>query len=264
MRKYLPVLIFFINLLLLGKIQVVAQTPPKTIKLGTFSPPPTRTPTRTPTKTPTRTPTSAVPTITGQIPTSSATDSPEPTNSDDGGGNNGGDPADCAKIGLSMYVPQPRFLESTTLCEQGTIWPPYLPSFVPSNLTNLDNALGVQFWVRTNSIKIKSGITGNLASFLEYMEKQPGCTVFVGYGYRSYAEQEGLWYGNDCPTNPGCGVAPPGKSSHQAGIALDLFCAEMIGSDINLKVVPAAAITNAKNFDFIHPVSWDTPHFIGL
>ncbi|OGG10722.1 hypothetical protein A2781_07385 [Candidatus Gottesmanbacteria bacterium RIFCSPHIGHO2_01_FULL_42_27] len=59
-------------------------------------------------------------------------------------------------------------------------------------------------------------------------------------------------------------MAPPGKSAHQAGIALDLFCAEMRGSDIILKGVSQSSIDNARNFNFIHPVNWDTPHFIGL
>ena len=240
MKKLLPILIFIINLLLLTRIQVWAQNPPKSIKLGSFTPPPTRTPTLIPSEPP-------------------PSEAPEPP-----GDNGTGNPAECAKLGLSMFSPQPRFLEQTTLCELGVIWPPYSPSFVPSNLTNLYNATGGKFWQRVNSIMIKSGIVSDLTGLLKYIDNQPGCALFIGYGYRSYAEQEGLWKGNNCATDPGCGVAPPGKSTHQAGIALDLFCAEMRGSDIVLKGVSQSSIDNARNFNFIHPVDWDTPHFVGL
>lgn len=250
MIKLLPILIFIINLLFLTRIQVLAQIPPRSIKLGSFTPPPTRTPTVTPTRTPTLMPSEPPP----------PSEAPEPP----GGGNGGGNPADCALLGLSMFSPQPKFLEQTTLCEQGVIWPAYPSSFVPSNLTNLYNAMGGKFWQRVNTIQIKSGIVPDLTGLLKYIDNSPGCTLFIGYGYRSYQEQDSLWKGNNCATNPGCGVAPPGKSTHQAGIALDLFCAEMSGSSIILKVVPASAIANARNFNFIHPVSWDTPHFVGL
>ena len=249
MSKVLPIIIIFLNILLISKARVLAQIPPKSIKLGSFTPPPTRTPTATPTRTPTLIPSG--PPAPSEVP--------EPS-----GGNGGGNPAECAKLGLSMFSPQPRFLEQTTLCELGVIWPPYSPSFVPSNLTNLYNATGGKFWQRVNSIMIKSGIVSDLTGLLKYIDNQPGCALFIGYGYRSYAEQEGLWKGNNCATDPGCGVAPPGKSTHQAGIALDLFCAEMRGAEIILKTVPASAIANARNFNFIHPITWDTPHFIGL
>src|SRR3989338_10067799 len=109
MKKLLPILIFIINLLFLAKFQVLAQNPPKSIKLGSFTPPPTRTPTATPTRTPTLMPSEPPP---SQVP------GPP-------GGNGGGNPADCALLGLSMFTPQPKFLEQTTLCVQGVIWPAY-------------------------------------------------------------------------------------------------------------------------------------------
>ena len=157
MKKLLPILIFIINLLFLAKFQVLAQNPPKSIKLGSFTPPPTRTPTVTPTRTPTLMPSAPPP-----------SDAPEPP-----GGNGGGNPADCALLGLSMFTPQPKFLEQTTLCEQGVIWPAYPPSFVPSNLTNLYNAMGGKFWQRVNTIMIKSGIVSDLTGLLKYIENQP-------------------------------------------------------------------------------------------
>ncbi|KKS45041.1 MAG: hypothetical protein UV09_C0050G0002 [Candidatus Gottesmanbacteria bacterium GW2011_GWA2_42_18] len=108
MSKVLPIIIIFLNILLISKARVLAQIPPKSIKLGSFTPPPTRTPTATPTRTPTLIPSG--PPAPSEVP--------EPS-----GGNGGGNPAECAKLGLSMFSPQPRFLEQTTLCELGVIWP---------------------------------------------------------------------------------------------------------------------------------------------
>ena len=253
-----------IYLVLVVRFPAAAQTEdPKSIKLKSFSPPPTHTPAATLTLVPTKTP-PAVGTITGTVPTGSTNlptggQTPTPTEATGGSGN----PEDCAKIGLSMFVPQPRFLERTTLCDKGTIWPPYTSSFIPRDMVNLTKALGGKYWVRRNDIIFKSGLVSNLSDLLGYISKF--CEPFVGFAYRSYAEQEGLFYGKSCPTNPGCGVAPPGKSTHQSGIAVDLFCIELSGSNIvRMFEAPTASITNSRSFDFIHPVSWDTPHFVGL
>lgn len=256
MRKiYLLIFIVIVfNIFFISHFIVLAQDEPGGLELRSFTPPPTRT--RTPTTTPTLLPIETI------APTFQAEATPTPVDGSIGDGFIA-NPQDCEYIGMGFYNPQPRFL-NRTMCSEGTFWPPFEPDYNPNNLVNLNNALGGKFWVRVNSIVMRDEVISNLEKLLKYMERQ-GCVPFIGYAYRSYQEQLGLWQGKNCANNPSCGVAPAGKSMHQAGIAADLFCAGISGGSlVELKVVPQSAIDNALNFGYVHPVTWDTPHFVGL
>lgn len=241
----------------------------KSIKFGSFTPEMTTTPSPVPSEEPlTQSPrneenppggdTGTLPTTPPRvpgIPSVTPIRRPTPTMTPD--------PSYCRQIGLTLYTPQPRFMNST-LCSSGAIAPPYSSSFVPRNLVNLQNALGSRYWVRDRGTQIRGEAITNLKPFLDYL-KTVSCVPMVAYGYRDYNFQSYLFDTRNCSVNPGCGVAPPGKSVHQAGIAVDLFCAKM-GRDgsISIDRVPEQAIQNAKRWNMIHPVSWDTPHFISL
>ena len=254
--RTVPVLVvIFLNLIIISRMPAWAQTPtdPATIKFKSFTPPPTRTPTIT--------------------PTSAA--SPTPVSPTDPGGNGGGDSctpsnrglqSDCDAMGLSLQMPKPRYLKDTSLCTQSTMYPFYNSSFVPPDLSNLNNALGNEFWVYNANIKYNTCLASDLKKMLKYIVSNYDCEPFVAYGYRSYAEQEGLWRGKNCDTNPNCGVAPPGKSLHQAGIAVDLFCAVLSGGDlIDFYNIPDDFTGLEADFNFNRPLrTYDPPHFNGL
>lgn len=252
-KLLLVIFVAFLDLSLVLRLVVFAQDADsaKTIKFKSFTPVPTRTPIPRPTWTPI--PTGISTTLTPVVNPTRKKKSPTPTV----------DPSACAYLGLKVNGDQPRYL-GRTLCERGNFWPPFPADFVPRNLVNLDKALGGKFWIRVKSIKARKEIVGNIEKILKAMKKY-SCTPFVGYVYRSYQEQKALYDGKGCTPGVVCGVAPPGKSTHQAGIAADLFC---MGLDANnkavLKSVPKEIITNSKSYGFIHPVSWDTPHFVGL
>lgn len=261
--------VLFSVIFIRGSVSVFAQEDFRTPKFGIFYPDMTATPSPAPSQEPVTdlpideetspdettkilptTPPNA-PRILSPSPISRPTSTPTPN------------PYYCRQIGLPLYTPQPRFMNST-LCSSGAIAPPYGSSFVPRNLVNLQDALGSRYWVRDRGTQIRGETIANLKLFLDYL-KTLSCVPMVAYGYRDYNFQSYLFDTRNCSVNPGCGVAPPGKSVHQAGIAIDLFCAKM-GRDgsISIDRVPDTAIQNAKQWNMIHPVSWDTPHFISL
>ena len=248
----ISIIIFFINLTLISHISVFAQvaspTNPKSIKFRSFTPPPSETPTKTPQDS----------SITGYI---------EPTNPPSG--NNDYAPyfppngeAYCGARGLGVYSPHPRYLY-TTLCSDGSITPTYDAGYVPSNLVTLADVVGDRYWLRDKSMLINPNIISNLTSLLDYMKNF--CVPMVTYAYRNYSLQQLLWNNANCASNPNCGVAPPGASTHQSGTAIDIFCTGL-NPDSSVKVfkVPIQSIDNATSFNMIHPIVWDTPHFIGL
>lgn len=253
MKRYFYLLIV-INIILAGRMPVRAQAPtdPFSIKFKSFTPVPTRTPSPRPTWTPI--PTAIPVTITEEAyPTFGTTSAPIPTV----------DIAACSYIGSGIYSPQPRYL-GRTLCEKGAFWPAFPADFIPPNLVNLDKALGGKFWLRVKTIQARQEIVDNLEKLLKAI-KNTGCITFVGYVYRSYQEQKAIYDGYNCNPNQICPAAPPGYSAHQAGIAADLFC---MGLDANnnavLENVPNEIVVNSQSYGFIHPVDWDTPHFVGL
>ncbi|OGG03683.1 hypothetical protein A2W14_01410 [Candidatus Gottesmanbacteria bacterium RBG_16_37_8] len=146
------------------------------------------------------------------------------------------------------------------------MYPFYNSSFVPPDLTNLNNALGNEFWVYNSSIKYNKCKTDDLKKMLKYIVNNYDCEPFVAFGYRSYAEQEALWRGKNCATNPNCGVAPPGKSLHQAGIAVDLFCAVLSGGNlVDFNNIPDAFTGKEGDYKYNRPLpGFDPPHFNGL
>ena len=70
----------------------------------------------------------------------------------------------------------------------------------------------------------------------------------------------------DCANNPNCGVATPGRSFHQAGIATDLFCAVMSGGNlVGLENIPNEINNIILNYSYIRPLpGYDPPHFVGI
>lgn len=253
MLKKLPVfLILSVFLILLFTISTYAQdTDPNTIKLKSFTPAPSKTPAILPTN-----PTGVV----SPIPTNSNID-PSCTAS------NRGFVSDCSVIGMNLQQPKPRYLTDTSLCTEAMMYPYYKSSFVSPDLVNLHDAIGDRFWVKGDgSVEIlynKCKID-DLANLLQFVEENYNCISFVGYGYRSFSEQQSLWNSRGCATNPGCGVATPGRSLHQGGIAVDLFCMEWNGIEWVLNDIPDSFTNNTKDFNFHRPLPEDPPHFNGI
>lgn len=167
----------------------------------------------------------------------------------------------CRTKGLGLYFQQVRFLNSD-LCSDGSIAPSYPESFVPANLDNTQSALGTNYWVRDPSTLLKSEIIPALRNFLDYL-KTNGCIPQIAYGYRSFAFQKYLWELRGCATNPNCGVAYPGNSAHQSGVTMDIYCSRLnIYNQVEIFPMPARFFTESYNFGLIHPIDWDTGHFL--
>lgn len=255
--KYFLVIFLSSSFILILKDVSFAQSPdPKSIKFKYFYPP-TLSPIPTATITPTPSPTIVIPTITQIIPTVLITPTPTIYWTPPAGGQ------DCYEKGLGLYNPQvPALL--TSLCSDGSIAPTYQENFIPDNLVNLQYALGGDYWVRDNTILIKNVPVETLRGFLDYL-KGINCIPMIAYGYRSYAFQQDLWVSRGCQINPSCGVAPAGYSTHQAGVTVDLFCSSIdMQGRISISAIPREAIDNSIYYNLIHPIIWDTPHFIIL
>ena len=261
MLKKLPIFLFLASFIFhLSKTGVFAQDP-YTIKFKSFTPAPTRTPTITPVRTPTGLPTvNTQPTIPGSNPACFLS--------------NRGFASDCAVVSRQLQLPKPRYLKDTSLCTDANMYPYFKPTFVPPDLVNLKQSIGNQFWVwRDDSMYNKCKID-DLRRMLAVVEKTyNNCVAFVAHGYRSYAEQEGLWntyqscLASNNPINRCYQAAPPGRSLHQGGIGIDLYCMELnpVTRTWDMNNIPDSFTSRVPQFNFHRPLPGsDPPHFNGL
>lgn len=232
----------------------VAQDP-NTIKLKSFTPAPTN------------------PAPTGTRPTGAGVNTPIPTDSTvdpSCTASNRGFASDCVSEGLAIQMSKPRYLVDTSLCTGGVMRPVYNSGFVPPDLVNLQETIGGEFWVWRDDQFYNKCKTDDLRQMLTAVENTyKNCVAFVAHGYRSYAQQQALWDSDpdDCYANPNsCGTAPAGKSLHQGGIGIDLYC--MIKNNAtgewDMNNIPDSFTNKAKDFNFHRPLPGDPPHFNGI
>lgn len=97
------------------------------------------------------------------------------------------------------------------------------------------------------------GLDSSFAKRLRALLAAAGGRVTVVSGYRSVQQQQALWdaavrrYGSEAEARKW--VAPPGKSNHNHGTAVDL------GGDLEL------AAQLAEQFGLHRPMSWEPWHF---
>lgn len=127
-------------------------------------------------------------------------------------------------------------------------------NFSPGNLAMIANYDGIV--VRSLDVSLQSSTIPYLQSFFNEAARR-GYTLVVAYGYRSYETQAELH-----AINP-IGAAPAGRSQHQTGIAFDIFWIEN-GDWNNVKGVPRELMDLAPQYGIVHPLPWDTPHFVVL
>ncbi len=196
----------------------------------------------------------------------------------------------CSDYGYGLYNPQMRLLDRE-LCSHGGIVNFLESDFVPTNLVNIQsefqNAAAEYFG--NNGTLIKKEVVADLAKFNQFMidkykeDSSSACIPYIVYGYRSYEVQKGLYDGKNCVwdeasrtnvvrgTNNWCGVARPGSSLHQSGLAIDMFCTKFscnngnsncsIGPDYNKVIMDYVDEGTTKKFGLIHPIPADPPHF---
>lgn len=249
-KTCLSIFLVLFNLFLLQSFTFAQEpTDPSTIKLKSFTPIPTKTPLPTRILVPTAPP--GQPTI--------------PNSNSACFLSNRGLSSDCAVVGKSLLNPKPRYLKDTSLCTDAYMYPYYRATFEPPDMVDLRSEIGGEFWVKNAEMPYNKCKIEDLKRMLRYVETHYHCVTFVGYGYRSYQEQEAIWNSKGCATNPLCGAAPPGRSLHQGGIALDLFCAHMNGTQLVLEDIPDDFTGKAGNFNYHRPLPHsDAPHFNGL
>lgn len=239
-------------------LDVAVAQDPNTIKLKSFTPAPTKVITRIPSQLPNSTPGVSVP-----VPTSGNIDSACTAS-------NRGFAADCVSEGLALQMPKPRYLIDTSLCTGGVMRPVYNSGFVPPDLVNLQEIIGGEFWVwRDDQFYNKCKIDDLRQMLTEVENTYKNCVAFVAHGYRSYAQQQALWDNDpdDCHANPNsCGTAPAGKSLHQGGIGVDLYCMvkNSLTGDWDMENIPDSFTGKAPQFSFHRPLPNDPPHFNGL
>jgi peptidoglycan hydrolase CwlO-like protein len=69
-----------------------------------------------------------------------------------------------------------------------------------------------------SSITVDSSIASNVQSLLN---ASPDDIALCGWGWRSSAQQEQLWYEHNCDVQCTVPTAPPGSSMHERGLAID-------------------------------------------
>lgn len=130
------------------------------------------------------------------------------------------------------------------------------PTPVPRDLTSIVTTTYSD--IRGNKIKVRGDVVQPLNKLMEITNKK-GIRVAATYGYRSNQEQQRLWnnaikkYGSAAAARKW--VAPPGKSRHNKGIALDVT---MYKNGRKISQVEFDQI--AKQAGFYRPMSWEGWH----
>jgi len=119
----------------------------------------------------------------------------------------------------------------------------FSPNFTPDNLLVTYNG------------ELLSDSAIEILKRLILLASEQGYSLVVYSGYRSYSEQVNLY-----KLNP-AGAELAGKSTHQTGIAVDIY----ILSEIGTLVAPDRKVQElALELGIVHPISKDPPHFIIL
>ncbi|MBI3620293.1 serine hydrolase [Candidatus Roizmanbacteria bacterium] len=212
-------------------------------------------------------------------------------------------PSNCKAKELDPYLPQPQHLDDNELCNDGSLAKLFSPSYTPANLVNLRTVLGSKYLLleglsENNQILVKDAMVNDLKKLLDYITDkynqsgQSACIPAVAYGYRSFALQQQLYDKNNCIWDPEtassvvkdqygkipqnkqdrrwCGAGRPGGSTHQSGLAVDLYCAKLtcsdqsnckIDLDYNRSIKQFLTNVEMNNFGFIKSLPQDTPHY---
>ncbi|MFH2022297.1 MAG: D-alanyl-D-alanine carboxypeptidase family protein [Patescibacteria group bacterium] len=162
----------------------------------------------------------------------------------------------CKQVGKEPYSPQPKSL-GKELCADGGIPTAYSEKDIPE-VVDLKKAIeeklvaelgeekgkteAVKFFIK-DGVQVSTGIVDStlkmLRDFYKLAEDDPSkyCQVYVYSGYRSFADQKKLFDDNKCKWDPKlqmnvkegttewCQVGTPGWSTHQSGVAVDMWCA---------------------------------------
>lgn len=127
-------------------------------------------------------------------------------------------------------------------------------SFVPQDLIEIPtNLVNVVFRGGAEKHLISERALPYFVSFIEECQKKGYNNIFIGDTYRSYDSQRKVH-----ESNPK-GSAQAGHSQHQSGLAFDMY---LLNPDGTLGPINQDIIDIASRHGIVHPLSWDTPHFL--
>jgi peptidoglycan/xylan/chitin deacetylase (PgdA/CDA1 family) len=135
---------------------------------------------------------------------------------------------------------QPKFIGNLNLDD----------NYIPQKLVNLSDYKIIN---RDSDVQLQESTIVPLQGFIKDA-KVLGYEIGVLQGYRSFTEQKELNI-----QNPDT-AAPAGSSAHQTGYAVDLVITD---KDFKTyKDIPKELIPLAEKNGLVHPLGWDSPHFV--